>query len=98
MFQQLDKIKEKTLPILVRNNVKFAGIFGSQARGEAQADSDLDMLIKLNQPKSLLALVKLENSLSAVLGQKVDLITEKALSPYIKDSVFNDLQIFYGEK
>ncbi len=98
MITQIAQIKEKALPVLERNDVKFAGIFGSYARGDARPDSDIDVLIKFDTAKSLLDLIRLEDILSDTLGRKVDLVTEKALSPYIKDSVLGDLQIFYGER
>ena len=84
---------------LCRNNdVSMIGIFGSTARGEASASSDLDLLVRFARPKSLLALVRLERSLSEVLGRKVDLLTESAISPYLKDRILNELMVIYGTR
>ena len=84
---------------LCRNNdVSMIGIFGSTARGEASASSDLDLLVRFARPKSLLALVRLERSLSEVLGRKVDLLTESAISPYLKARILNDLMVIYGTR
>ena len=60
------------------NPVKV-GIFGSFARGEHKRNSDIDILVELRNPPSLLELIKLENGLSKILGIKVDLITSGAL-------------------
>ena len=80
------------------NDVSMIGIFGSTARGEASASSDLDLLVRFARPKSLLALVRLERSLSEVLGRKVDLLTESAISPYLKDRILNQLMVIYGTR
>jgi hypothetical protein len=80
------------------NDVSMIGIFGSTARGEASASSDLDLLVRFARPKSLLALVRLERSLSEVLGRKVDLLTESAISPYLKDRILNELMVIYGTR
>jgi len=71
------------------------GIFGSMARGEATDKSDIDLLVKFSKRKSLLALVKLERELSTILGRKVDLLTEAAISPYLRERIMHDLQVIY---
>ena len=42
------------------NDVSMVGVFGSTARGEASACSDIDLLVRFAKPKSLLSLVRLE--------------------------------------
>lgn len=84
--------------VLARNDISYAGLFGSTARGENGPNSDLDILIKFNKPKTLLDLVGLEDELTSRLHKKVDIVTENSLSPYIKDSILNDLQVFYGSR
>ena len=80
------------------NDVSMIGIFGSTARGEASASSDLDLLVRFAKPKSLLSLVRLERRMSEVLGRKVDLLTESAISPYLKDRILNELMVIYGTR
>ncbi len=95
----LEDIKKKAVPILKKNGVEFAAIFGSHARGEARPDSDLDILIRFEKgnKKSLLDLIGLENDLKDYLGVKIDLVTEDAVHPYIKDSIKKDLILLYGQ-
>ena len=78
-----------------QNDVAKLSIFGSIARGEADKQSDIDLLVEFSKRKSLLALVALERKFSTVLGQKVHLLTEAAISPYLRDRVKRDLQIIY---
>lgn len=95
----LDEIKKKVIPILKKNDVEFAGVFGSYARGGARPDSDVDLLIRYKdiKTKSLVNLIGLENNLSEQLGKKVQLVTEGAVHPDIKNSIINDLIILYGQ-
>ena len=70
-----------------------AAIFGSYARDENKGDSDLDILVYLDYSNriSLLDLVSVEQDLSEALGIKVDLVTEKSMSPYILPYIKNEL-------
>jgi len=65
------------------------------ARGEATEQSDIDLLVRFSKRKSLLALVRLEREASAVLGRKVDLLTEAAISPYLRDRIKRELRVIY---
>lgn len=85
----------KLIEICRQNDVAKVGIFGSMARGEADDQSDVDLLVEFSKRKSLLALVALERQISAALGRKVDLLTEAAISPYLRDRIKRDLQIIY---
>jgi len=70
-------------------------VFGSVARGEAKAGSDVDIVVQFLRPTGLLQLVQLEHELSELLGVPVDLVTERALSPYIRSEVLSTAQVFY---
>jgi len=98
MNENIEQIKDKIVPILKSSDVEFAGIFGSYARGEVTKDSDIDILVRFANRKSLLDLVHLENTLSDTLNRKVEVVTEGFISPYIKNYVLSDLKILYGER
>ncbi len=74
------------------------GVFGSMAHGDATEQSDIDLLVKFAKRTSLLKLVRLERELSTTLGRKVDLLTENALSPYLRENILEGLQVIYGER
>jgi predicted nucleotidyltransferase len=69
------------------------GIFGSYARGDNKACSDLDVLIDLDYSNqiSLLDLTRVELALSDALGIPVDLVTEKSLSPLLRPYIEKDV-------
>jgi len=81
-----------------QNDVSMVGIFGSMARGEAKRKSDIDLIVRFSKRKSLLAMVRLERELSEALGRKVDLLTEAAISPYMRERVLKEMQVVYGSR
>jgi len=81
-----------------QNDVSMVGIFGSMARGKARKKSDIDLIVRFSKRKSLLALVRLERELSEALGRKVDLLTEAAISPYMRERVMKELRVVYGAR
>ena len=85
----------KLIEICRENDAAMVGVFGSVARGEDTLASDLDLLVKFSRRKSLLDIVKLERELSTVLGKKVDLLTEAAISPYLRDKILGELKVIY---
>ena len=74
------------------------GLFGSRARGEEHAESDIDLLVRFNTQKGLFELVGPERNLSEELNLKVDLVTENALSPILKTEILKDLQPLYRQR
>ncbi len=76
----------------------MVGIFGSRARGEAKKKSDIDLIVRFSKRKSLLAMVRLERELTEALGRKVDLLTEAAISPYMRERVLKEMQVVYGSR
>jgi len=66
------------------------GIFGSYIRGEQKRKSDIDILVKFEEPVSLLDLVGAENYLSDLLKIKVDLIPKEDLRPELKDRILKE--------
>ncbi|MBW1795258.1 MAG: nucleotidyltransferase family protein [Deltaproteobacteria bacterium] len=85
----------KLIEICRKNDAAMIGVFGSMARGEATPESDIDLLLRFSKRKSLLALVRLERELSSALGRKVELLTEAAISPYLRDRIKQELAVIY---
>ena len=85
----------KVISILVRHGTKKIAVFGSYAREEAKPESDIDILVEFSERKSLLDLVGIEQELSDALGVKVDLLTEKSISPYLIDRIKSEMKVIY---
>ena len=78
-----DLLKEKRAEILrvaAEHGARNVRIFGSVARGEAKAASDVDLLVDMDPGRSLLDLGGLLMDLQDILGCPVDVATEKGLA------------------
>lgn len=65
-------------------------VFGSIVRGEARAESDLDLLVDLEPGRSMFDLGGLQFDLEQYLGMKVDVVTEKGLRRRIREVVLRE--------
>lgn len=90
MKNDIDKIKQKILPILQKYEVRKIALFGSCARGEMNKDSDIDILIDIKADISLLDFVGLKQKLEAALGRKVDLVEYDTLKPLIRERILKE--------
>lgn len=87
--KDLNKIKKIIVATLKKYGIKRAGIFGSYVRGEQKKGSDIDILIQ--PPKGMgLKFIGVKLELEKKLGRKIDLVTYKYLSPYLKKSILED--------
>ncbi len=91
------KIDETALARLCRRHgVESLQIFGSAANDEERPDSDIDLLVRFSETKSLLEIVRIEREFSEHFGRPVDLVTEGELSPYIRDEILQHASTVYG--
>lgn len=90
---QVTPYDDQILAYMKAHGANRVGIFGSYARGEARADSDLDLLVSFNEQQSLLGLIRMERELSELVGVKVDLLTEPAISPYLIERIRKELKV-----
>jgi len=81
-----------------RYQVRELCLFGSAARGEMRADSDIDLLVDFHPEArtSLLQHVAAERELSALLGRKVDLVSKRALRSRIREEVLSQARLIYA--
>ncbi len=87
--QNLRELKKVVVPILKRNGVVKAGIFGSYARGEAKKDSDIDILIE--PPKGIgFGFIGIQLELEDKLKKKVDLLSYRAIHPLLKERILRE--------
>ena len=77
--------------------VESFALFGSYVRGEQHPDSDIDILVTFEDPPGLIGFTELEHTLSDLLGQSVDLVTENALKPRIGDRVRQEAESIWRE-
>jgi len=75
---------------LSRLGVRSLALFGSTARGEAQADSDVDLLVDFAHPVGLFAFLELKGYLERLLARRVDLVTANALRPDLREAILRE--------
>ncbi len=93
LFMDMQALKEKRdeiLQIAAKHGARKVRIFGSVARGEADAASDLDVLVEMEPGRSLLDLGGLLMELQDLLGCHVDVVTEKGLRDRIRERVLRE--------
>ena len=74
-----------------------AYLFGSHVKGEANEQSDVDILIELDYSKSVgLAFVEMQLDLQNILSQKVDLVSERGLSKFTKPFIEQEKELIYA--
>jgi uncharacterized protein len=90
-FSELLKDKrEAILEVAAKHGARNVRVFGSVARGEADEQSDIDFLVDMEPGRSLLDLGGLLVDLQDLLGQNVDVVTERGLKPRIRESVLHE--------
>ena len=92
MVEELKKIVAGEKDVIRKQyKAQIKAVFGSYARGDFHADSDLGLLVDVDAGVTLLDIVGLQQFLEDRLGCKVDLGTESSLREEIRVSVFNEM-------
>lgn len=86
----IDIINEIKPELRSRFKVKNIGIFGSYARGEEKENSDVDILVELEEPLGL-DLVELIYLLEERIGEKVDMVTSKSLRSEFEEDILKEV-------
>ena len=101
MTNAQDEALAGTIVSVLRPYASRIELYGSHARGEARPDSDVDILVELRpageRPRLGLQWFALEQQLSDRLGQPVEIVTERALSPHIRPHIASDRRVLYDE-
>jgi len=86
----VSKNREEILTIAHKYGARNVRLFGSAARGRTSIRSDVDLLVEMEPGSSLIDIVAIKQDLEDLLGCKVDVVTENALSPYIRDEILRE--------
>ena len=76
--------------LAAKYKVKRIGVFGSFVKGKQKKKSDVDILVEFKETVDFFEFLDLEEHLEKLLGIKVDLVTKRALKPYIKDNILKE--------
>ena len=87
--KDIRRLQKKIIPILKKNKVVRAGIFGSYARGESKKKSDIDILVQA--PKGMgFGFARIELELEKELKKKVDLVTYNSIHPLLRKRILHE--------
>ena len=76
--------------MLFRSGARNVRVFGSVARGQDHAGSDVDLLVDMESGRSLLDLIGLSQDLEDLLHRKIDVLTDTSLHPILRDRILTD--------
>ena len=94
---RLIDIRKKTKSVFQAYDVRFAGLFGSYARGQQDKKSGVDIAVILGPDIGLFEFVGLKLDLKKALKKPVDLVTYRTMYPYVKRAVKRDMKKLYGK-
>lgn len=88
--QVVQQKKKEILAVARAHGLVNVRIFGSVARGEDTAQSDIDLLVDLEKGRTLLDLGGALMKLQELLGRKVDIVTERGLHWYLREKILRE--------
>mgnify|MGYP001572962222 CR=1 FL=1 len=91
-----EQILKKITQRLKKEGARRVVMFGSYARHEEKSQSDIDIIVQFSRPKGLLDMARIERELSEEVRTKVDLLTEKSISPLIREQIRGEEVVLYG--
>ena len=89
-LEQLREKKEALIALADRHKAENVRVFGSVARGEANEDSDVDLLVHFRKGASLFDLIHLIDDTSVLTDAKVDIVSDGGLSPYLAKRILSE--------
>jgi predicted nucleotidyltransferase len=89
-IEQVYEKRDEILRIAAKHGARDVRIFGSVARGDADEDSDVDLLVEVGPTTSSWFPAGLILDLEELLGRPVEVVTERGLSPYLRDHVLRE--------
>ncbi|MBU0480927.1 MAG: nucleotidyltransferase family protein [Proteobacteria bacterium] len=86
----LEDKRDEILRVAREHGALSVRVFGSYARGQANPDSDVDLIVELGPGRSLLDLIAIKQEIEDFIHIKVDVVTEASLSPYIRNEILQE--------
>jgi len=86
-LESVRRFRREILDLAARHGARNVRVFGSVARGDDRADSDIDLLVEVEAGRTLLDVIALEQDLCELLGRNVEVLTDGGLSPYLHQRI-----------
>ena len=92
MHQLIRTHRKQILALAAKYGIEEVRVFGSMARGDADGNSDVDLLVSLPEGTSGLVLGGLLMDVQELLKRRTDVVTERALHPLIRQKALGEAQ------
>jgi predicted nucleotidyltransferase len=89
-FDMLLAKREEIIALAAKHKAEHVRVFGSVARGDANEDSDVDLLVSFVPGASLFDLIHLQEDAAHLIGVPVDVVSERGLSPFLEDRILRE--------
>ena len=92
-MKTLELLRNKKAEILAaakRYGASNVRIFGSTARGDDTETSDIDLLVSMDQGRSLYDLIGLQQEIEQMFGRKTDVLTDKSIHRYLQERILQE--------
>jgi len=86
-------ISEHKVEFIRKYHISQIGVFGSYVRNEQTCGSDIDILVNFSAPISFFEFIDMEEELSELLDNKVDLVSRSALKPFIGKHILEEVEM-----
>lgn len=82
--------RQDILDVADAHGARNVRVFGSVARGTESPTSDIDLLVDMAAERGLIERVALKQDLEDLLGRSIDLVTDRTLSPYLRETILSE--------
>lgn len=89
-FDMLLAKREEIIALAAKHKAEHVRVFGSVARGDANENSDVDLLVSFAPGASLFDLIHLQEDAEHLIGVPVDVVSERGLPPFLEDRILRE--------
>lgn len=92
----LELLRNRRTDILAaaaRHGAKNVRVFGSATRGEDTDASDIDLLVSMEENRSLYDLIGLQQEIEQMFGRKTDVLTDKSINRYLQERILQEATV-----
>jgi predicted nucleotidyltransferase len=86
----LQEKRQEVLQIAERYGVRNIRVFGSTVRGEDRPDSDIDLLVRMEDARDLFDFIGFKLDIADLLGKKIDLISENGIHHLLRERILHE--------
>jgi predicted nucleotidyltransferase len=87
-LDRLRVLRQEILGYAAKHGAHNVRVFGSAARGDGKATSDVDLLVEMEPGRSLLDPVGLSQDLEDLMGARVDVLSDGGVSPHLRERIY----------